>query len=225
MSFSTLYPGIEKLVLTSDAPASVVKSPWEQLQLGPAGQPDKLTLYYDAFFSTLAAVNTHLLTYTLGEDLSGTAATAGNWVLVNPALVSPVDELPLARIALSCEGLAQSKPNAVRWFAVTETQSAENVLFDSTTWPKFSADIIGYGVEIDRVYYGVTAPAMSEVGTSNTPSPAPSVRTNEWASIADPVHHYPYGWYLADRKAQRIGGSSLAWLITDVWRYKYRFTP
>jgi hypothetical protein len=66
---------------------------------------------------------------------------------------------------------------------------------------------------------------MSEVGTSITPSPAPSVRTNPWTSIVAPVRHYPDCWFLADRKSTPIAGNLGIWLVTDVYRYKYALSP
>ena len=224
MSFTTLYPGIEKLILTEAEPATAVKSAYEALEIGPPGQPDKLTLFYDAFFSSTAALNTYLLTHAIGTDLSATAVTAGTWILEKPVITSGRDLLPFATIALQCQGLAQSKADAVRWFAVTESLSAENVLYDSTIWPKFQAEIISYGVEIDKLVMG-SDPNMAIVGTASTPADAPTPRTSDWTSLSNPTRHYPDGWYLADLRTQQLAGSGSHWLATYVYRYKYALSP
>lgn len=224
-AFYDPWPERQSLILTEATPGSLVKSPLEDLVLAGPGQPDALTLHYDGYARTHLEVNTQLLTFTTGANLTSTAVTPGTWIAGPAKLASRPDDLPFFRITVPCQGLAQAKPSAVRWFAVTETQSAENVLYLGTTWPRFSAEVIGYGVEIDYIHVGPTPPNMSAVSDPSTPSPAPSVRANPWTSIPSPTRHYPDGWFLADRKSQQILGSSMLWLVTDAWRYKYALTP
>jgi len=213
------------LVLSQAAPGVFIKSSWEPLELALPGQPDKLTLYYDGFFASPAALNAAILALnSQGTDVSATAVTAGTWIAGPAKLETDRDQLPFSRVAIPCLGLAESKPDAVRWFAVTESQGAENVLYDSVVWPKFQAEIIAYGVEIDKLVIGA-APNMSQVGTTITPPSAPSVRDSDWASLPNPTRHYPDGWFLADIRAQQIHGSAAAWLATYVYRYKYPYSP
>lgn len=222
--FEDKWPERQILVLTEDAPGSVVKSRRETLEIGEPGQPDKLILHYDAFFTSRAALNAWLIAQTIGTNRSAVAETAGTWIGGPARVASREEEEPFYRLVIPCLGLATAKPDAVRWFAVTESQTGENILYLGTLWPKLQAEIIGYGVEIDRVVLG-SQPNMSQVGTALAPSPAPSVRPSVWTSIADPVRQYPDGWFLADLRTQRIYGSSTAWLCTYVYRYKYPLTP
>jgi hypothetical protein len=213
------------LVLTEATPGAFVKSPYEVLEPALPGQPDKLTLYYDGFFPSPAALNAALLALpAVATDLSATAVTAGTWIGGPAKLETDRGELPFARVAIPCLGLAESKPDAVRWFAVTESQSAENILWAGVLRPKLQTEALSVGVEIDRVLIG-SAPNMSQVGTNITPPSAPSVRPSEWALIENPTYHYPNGWYLADIRGQQLHGSALAWLATYVYRYRYALTP
>lgn len=213
------------LVLTEATPGVFVKSPWEALELALPGQADKLTLYYDGFFAGPAALNAALLALnSQGTDLTATAVTAGTWIGGPAKLETDRDQLPFARVAIPCLGLAESKPDAVRWFAVTESQGAENVLYESVLWPKFQAEILSVGVEIDKLVLGA-APAMSQVGSALAPPSAPAVRASDWTYLENPVRHYPDEWFLADLRAQQIHGSAFAWLCTYVYRYKYPYSP
>jgi hypothetical protein len=225
MSFTTTNPGNEKLVITLATPGEVVKSAYELLELGPPGQPDKLTLYYDALVESTAGLNAAVLTLnSQGTDVSAVAVTAGTWIAGAVSILSRPEELPFARFAVPCLGLAESKPNAVRWFAVTETQSGEDILYLSTLWPKLQAESNNLGVEIDTVLLG-SSPDMAQVSTNVTPPSAPTPAASVWATLANPTRQYPDGWVLVDTRSQQINGSATAWLVTYVYRYKYPYTP
>lgn len=95
------------------------------------------------------------------------------------------------------------KPNAsasttkgydVRWSTLGQTLSAENITSPAGT---------GKHEVIEPVFIGemwdvtATLPNPNLIGTANTPPVAqPNVPSNRWASLADPVLVYPYGWVL-----------------------------
>lgn len=202
------------LLITEATPGTIIKSPIEELVLAGPGQPDSLTLYYDAFVQSHAQVNDLLLDFTIGANLSTDAITDGTWIAGPAKIESRREELPFVRYAVPCLGLAKAKPNAVRPFTSTETQSVD----------KIQAEISAPGVEIDMVLIG-SAPDFTEVGTNSEPPYLPGVASNPWASLEDPTYHYPEGWYLADIRAQQLWGSPLHWLVTYVWRFKYSVSP
>ena len=212
-------------VLTSEASGAVVKCPYEKLELGPAGKPDTLTLYYEAVCEDENDLNAFLLSeWTIGDDISTAAVTAGTWITERPSIVSKPEGLPFAQYAVRCVGLAQSKVNATRWFGTSESQTGQDILYSGTVWPTLQAEQLSIGVEIDTVVIGAQ-PAMNTVGTNVTPPSPPSVRANVWTSLVDPTRHYPDGWVLVDIRSEQIAGLSTAWLATYVYRYKYALSP
>lgn len=204
----------ERLLITEATPGELVKSPLEELVPALPGQPDSLTLYYDALVRSYAEINDLLLDFTTGTNLSTEAVTDGTWIGGPAKLISRPEELPFVRYAVPCLGLAKAKPNAVRWFGATETQSVD----------KIQAEIIAPGVEIDTILIG-SAPDMSEVGTFSEPADPPAIPDSPWVSLEDPTLHYPSEWFLADLRAQQLFGSPLHWLVTYVWRFKFPYSP
>lgn len=219
MSFSTTYTdGSIALVLSNLTPGSLTKSPREKLMLGDPGEPDRLQLCYEGLISTTEDVAS---SYAVGTDMSTPARYAGTWYAERAV---PKFNGPFVQVYVDCVGLYTSKPNRVRYLSTVENQNAENVTISSTVYPKVDARILSVGCEIDTVLVG-SSPDMSAVGDNVTPSPAPSVRSSDWTSIADPVYHYRNGWVLDDIRTQNLAGLTNVWLATYVYSYVYPWSP
>lgn len=92
-------------------------------------------------------------------------------------------------------------------------------------------DVTGVSLESNQPLVGVTIlwfstsiPSMTVAGTNVTPSYSPGVPSNIWASIANPIHVYPFGWVLDDRQIETIAGTTLCF-VTDTYTYYQRYKP
>lgn len=220
MSFSTTYDsGYFALVWSDLTPgASLTKSKREVLTEGGAGEPDKLLLCYEGLSNGAPDEKNQ---FSIGDDLSSAASTPGSWYVEH---CRPEWNGPFIQMWVTCAGLYESKPNRLRYLATVETQNAENVTVESTVWPRVSARISSVRCEIDTVIVG-SDPATEDVGEEETPSPAPSVRSSDWTSIADPTLHWRNGWVLQDLRSQNLCGLETLWLATYVYQYIYPYTP
>jgi hypothetical protein len=102
-------------------------------------------------------------------------------------------------------------------------QQAENVVVGTYGLiPRFSGLEIAPSVNIEYIVNG--DPPTADVGLAGTPDFAPSVRASSWASIADPLQTFPFGWVLVDLQYDRLPGTSIT-LVRETWAYIFRYAP
>jgi hypothetical protein len=65
------------------------------------------------------------------------------------------------------------------------------------------------------------APPTGSVGLAGTPAFEPAVRSSIFASIGDPLYHWPSGWVFDDLDGEGGPGNN-AWLIREVWNYVFQ---
>jgi hypothetical protein len=110
----------------------------------------------------------------------------------------------------------------VRGGSRASTQTAENIVTDVGTIPRFTGLEATPTVTIEYVTTGL--PATNQVGLGGTPAVAPSVRASAWTALANPMQHFPNGWVMTGIDFDRLPNTT--WhLAQEQWEYIFRYSP
>jgi hypothetical protein len=120
------------------------------------------------------------------------------------------------------KGLSAPRPPRLTGGAASLQRSIENLNAFGQTYPK--AEVWESTPTLEVEFISFSSPRTQDVGTSELPINAPSVRPSVWSNILDPTFHFPNGWVLADVRYEQLLDLSV-WLITHVYEYRYEFTP
>ncbi len=107
----------------------------------------------------------------------------------------------------------------------TDTQNADNIEIEGVVYPRVEVDEDSIELAVRWIHIG-PRPDVTAVGSETTPPIAVTVRPSGWTSIPDPLYHYPNGWCLISRDPEPVcQGVDAAWLVHDLYHYRYPFSP
>lgn len=127
-------------------------------------------------------------------------------------------------VDITANGLSAERPLKVNLQASVDQQSRDDVdtgvLYGVADVAVLEAAPV---IEAEYIQIGGVPPTV-EVGTAGTPPISMTVRDSVWTTLADPRVHIPNGWVLQDLPVDKIPGQSV-WLIKEVWKYVFEFSP
>jgi hypothetical protein len=129
-------------------------------------------------------------------------------------------------VTVTYKGAAATKPAVVQVGASATSQSGTNVgLPGGGTAAKLETHQNTPTISVTYWTADVmAAPLTASVGTAITPPVTVPVPSNVWASLSDPVTHFPSGWVLMASAQNRIPGSVAA-EVTDSYQYIQTLSP
>lgn len=124
-------------------------------------------------------------------------------------------------------GLLSPRGYKVTYDAGSASQSGKDITINSTLYPKVQVVESAVTATLEYIFLGNSNSKTALVGTAAPPPGGwqPTVRASIWAAITDPTYHYPNGWIYDKTNLTNLPGQSFVWLVRDLYRYQYPFSP
>lgn len=151
----------------------------------------------------------------------GTAISGMNmWVANAKARCLGAD---IYAVELSCKGLFAERPLKVSGRSATEQQQGDAIL--GPDWTGAQRAVVKEAAPSVNIEYIIIGgePPTNLVGTNGTPDYAPAVRASVWATVADPLYHFPAGWVF-DGIDWEYGPGNHACLVKEAWNYIFEIS-